>query len=59
MEWTMNFPVNAVVHLHKTYLRGLSSGQCIFKYLLRMAYNHAKERIDLPQPLTRIEMEVL
>ncbi len=24
-----------------------------------MAYNHAKERIDLPPPLTRIEMEVL
>ncbi len=26
---------------------------------MRTAYNHAKERIDLPLPLTRIEMEVL
>ncbi len=25
---------------------------------LRTAYNHDKERIDLPPPLTRIEMEV-
>ncbi len=25
---------------------------------VRKAYNHDKERIDLPLPLTRIEMEV-
>ncbi len=25
---------------------------------VRTAYNHDKERIDLPPPLTRIEMEV-